>query len=527
MRVAVSSLAVIYRSLCYRMFGLLVQNYLIIQMAISNSINPNSTSVQSPFPSAHASKIPVSSRQYARWTVVFVALLAAWLLAACGPEKADTSQDQLVTETKQIALDYQISNNLEQARAQLNALKVANPSQWLVYVAETAIEQNNDNDGMTALAHLASDLGLQSEPINQFAVQHNLLKSALAAAGVAQKNAADTNQGNAQPVVVQQAPPVQSGPVAPTTTLTQSSTVVQVASIANTTNQTKTQPVSTTLVLTPTPALQPTQVAETKPVIKADSQINVRSGPGTDYDIIGALQTGESAPITGKNDSGDWWQVTLNNGQQGWVFGQLVETSGDAAAIAVAANIPPPPPTATPAPATPTPVPQATPAPQATDAPTAAPTPVPNGNDFVMIQKHLWDVIENGGQLDGPSVTCGQARELIVKVQDANGSPLNGVAVQVQYGAQEIYVTGAQGKGDGIAEFVLGGGQDVKVIKDVDGRQVTSDVATGLSTKPWEIPYETLIEGRFCQDDASCKSFVDHTGCYGHYSWTVTFKRQH
>ncbi len=512
------------------MFGLLVQNYLIIQMAISNSINPNSTSVQSPFSSAHASKIPVPSRQYARWTAVFVALLAAWLLSACGPEKSDTSQDQLVTETKQIALDYQISNNLEQARTQLNGLKVANPSQWLVYVAETAIEQNNDNDGMTALAHLVSDLGLQSEPINQFAVQHNLLKSALAAADATHKNTTNLNQGKTQPVAVQQAV-VQSAPVAPTTTLTQSSTVVQVASVASTTNQTTTnqtttQPVSTTLVLTPTPALQPTQMADTKPVIKADSQINVRSGPGTDYEIIGALQTGESAPIMAKNNSGDWWQVTLNNGQQGWVFGQLVETSGDAAAIAVAANIPPPPPTATPAPATPVPA-APTPAPQATDAPTAAPTPVPNGNDFVMIQKHLWDVIENGGQLDGPSVTCGQARELIVKVQDANGNPLNGVAVQVQYGAQEIYVTGAQGKGDGTAEFVLGGGQDVKVIKDVDGRQVTSDVATGLSTKPWEIPYETLIGGRFCQDDASCKSFVDHTGCYGHYSWTVTFKRQH
>ncbi|MFN8495140.1 MAG: SH3 domain-containing protein [Caldilineaceae bacterium] len=430
-----------------------------------------------------------------------------------------------MTETKQIALDYQISNNLDQARAQLNTLKVANPSQWLVYVAETAIEQNNDKDGMTALAHLASDLGLQSQPINQFAVQHNLLKSALAAAGAPQKNTtdvkADGNKANAQPVAVQQAvTPVQSALVTTTTPVTQALTIVQSSAVANTTNQTKTQPVSTTLVLTPTPALQPTKVADTKPAIKATNQINVRSGPGTNYDIIGTLQTGESAPITAKNDSGDWWQVTLNSGQQGWVFGQLVETSGDAAAIAVAANIPTPPPTATPAPATPTT------APQATDTP-ASPTPVPNGNDFVMIQRHLWDVIENGGQLDGPSVTCGQARELIVHVQDANGSPLNGVAVQVQYGAREIYVTGAQGKGDGIAEFVLGGGQDVKVIKDVDGHEVTSDVATGLSTKPWEIPYETLIGGRFCQDDASCKSFVDHTGCYGHYSWTVTFKRQH
>ena len=94
-------------------------------------------------------------------------------------------------------------------------------------------------------------------------------------------------------------------------------------------------------------------------------------------------------------------------------MGQLMETSGDMTRVAVAANIPPPPPTDTPAPVPPTATPQVP------DTP-AAPTPVPNGNDFVMVQRHLWDVIENGGQLDGPSVTCGQARELIVNVLDVN-----------------------------------------------------------------------------------------------------------
>lgn len=167
------------------------------------------------------------------------------------------------------------------------------------------------------------------------------------------------------------------------------------------------------------------------------------------------------------------------------------------------------------------------PTPQAAVEPTAVPAPPVVGNDFVMTEHHLWDVIENGGQLDGPSVTCGQGRELIVNVLDANGNRLNGVAVQVQYGAREIYVTGSQGKGEGVAEFVLGSGQDVKVIKDTDGHEVSSDVATGMTTKPWDIPYETLIAAKYCQDDASCKNFADHTGCYGHYSWTVTFKRQH
>jgi len=164
----------------------------------------------------------------------------------------------------------------------------------------------------------------------------------------------------------------------------------------------------------------------------------------------------------------------------------------------------------------------------ATSVATAAPpTASTSGNEFVLVEKRLWNPYENGGSLDGPSVHCGQGRQLVVNVLDANGVRLNGVAVQAQYGAREIVVTGAQGKGDGVAEFVLGGGQEVKVIRDADGRSVTSAVATGLSTNPANIPAAILMSAQYCQDAASCKNFIDHTGCYGHYSWLVTFKRQH
>jgi len=512
------------------MLVLLAQNYLIIQMAISNAFDSDSTSAQSPFPSAHVSMIRRLTKLLTVWTLVLVMLL---FFAACGPEKSGESQEQLLAATQKIALDYQTNGNLEQARSEVSALKVANPNQWLIYVAETVIAENNDQASMTALAHLTGDLGLQSEPISQFAIQHNLLKSAAAVvAGTTQKATPNAPTPNIKSVQVQLAltPTLSSAIIQPT-----SAPVALITSTIATTDQpTTSNLVSTSLILVPTPILQETTAAAesvatkpvaTKPMVKASGQANMRSGPGTAYTIAGALQTGDSAEIIGKNENGDWWEIALNNGQQGWVFGQLMETSGDVTKVAVAADIPPPPPTDTPAPVPPTDVP-ATPVPPAADTP-AAPTPIPNGNEFVMVQRHLWDVIENGGQLDGPSVTCGQARELIVNVLDANGNRLNGVAVQVQYGAKEIYVTGAQGKGDGVAEFVLGGGQDVKVVKDVDGRDVTSDLATGLTTKPWDIPFPTLIEGRFCQDDASCKNFVDHTGCYGHYSWTVTFKRQH
>ncbi|CAN5754410.1 hypothetical protein BH10CHL1_BH10CHL1_45540 [soil metagenome] len=238
--------------------------------------------------------------------------------------------------------------------------------------------------------------------------------------------------------------------------------------------------------------------------VTAKQSANLRAGPGTTYTVTGGVNAGQALVVANQNADGSWLQLA----DGAWIAAFLVNQSS-ATAPAVSANA---------APTTPIATPTATP---------AAPTPaVSSGNKFVMVQKRLWDVYENGGSLFGPSVTCGLARELIVNVLDENGNRLNGVAVQVQYGAREIYVTGAQGKGDGVAEFVLGSGQDVKVIRDVDGRDVTSDVATGLSTIPAVIPYEDLISAQYCQDADSCKKFGDSFSCQGHFSWTITFKRQ-
>ncbi len=103
---------------------------------------------------------------------------------------------------------------------------------------------------------------------------------------------------------------------------------------------------------------------------------------------------------------------------------------------------------------------------------------------------------------------------------DAAGNPLNGVTVKAALGAQEEIVTGSKGV-PGDAEFVLGGGQEAYIIRDVDGRQVTSDYAKGMSTNPHGIPIPVLISGGYCRDEASCTTFINQNGCYGHYSWTL------
>jgi uncharacterized protein YraI len=116
----------------------------------------------------------------------------------------------------------------------------------------------------------------------------------------------------------------------------------------------------------PTAAPSPTPAPAAAEVVTNDI-INVRRGPGTNYDLLGSAQTGTKFKATGKSPAGDWWQIDYN-GQPGWVFGQLVTASGTEA-IAVAQNIPAAPTAAPAPPPTNTPQPQQEAQPQPTAAP--------------------------------------------------------------------------------------------------------------------------------------------------------------
>lgn len=425
-----------------------------------------------------------------------LALCCVLVLAACGPEKPD--DDAMRAETVRIAQEYEQSGDLNRARVQLDALTVANPTQWLILLAESRAVEAVGAPETNALVRLTLALGIQSGSLMQYAVQNGLIAAP----------PPTPTQVAAVPTLViapaQAAAPV--APAAPAEAAQESAAPAEEAPPA-----------------TATPEPLPTATPVPKAMLQASNALNVRSGPGTAYPVVGALNATEQAEIVGKNPQGDWWQVLMANGQTGWVFGALVQTSGDLAMVAVASNIPEPPPTPTPAPVAAAPDP-----PPAQEAPPpAAEAPPADGPAFVVIEKRLWDVWETGGRLDGPSVRCGEKRELHVNVEDINGAPMNGVAVQAEFGAREIFVTGAQGKGDGKVEFVLGEGQDVRVIRDTDGREVDSEVARGLSTRPAAISYDDLIRAQYCTDDASCASFVGTAGCWGHFSWTVTFQRRY
>jgi len=69
----------------------------------------------------------------------------------------------------------------------------------------------------------------------------------------------------------------------------------------------------------------------TEPMLTALVAVNVRAGPGMDYPTVGALFTGQSAPITGINAEGTWWQIVYppNSTGRGWVTGGAQYTRAD------------------------------------------------------------------------------------------------------------------------------------------------------------------------------------------------------
>lgn len=79
--------------------------------------------------------------------------------------------------------------------------------------------------------------------------------------------------------------------------------------------------------------------------------LNVRSGPGITYAVIGSLKAGDVVSIIGRNADRTWWIVQGAN-VRGWIINTptYLKTTGDLAKIPLASAPPSPVPTASPAP---------------------------------------------------------------------------------------------------------------------------------------------------------------------------------
>ena len=77
------------------------------------------------------------------------------------------------------------------------------------------------------------------------------------------------------------------------------------------------------LTLTPTPS--PKGIATTG--------VNLRAGPGTNFDKVGGLKEGDTVEILGKTSIGEWYQAKLSLGEVAWIAAAYVSTQSDINAI--------------------------------------------------------------------------------------------------------------------------------------------------------------------------------------------------
>lgn len=71
----------------------------------------------------------------------------------------------------------------------------------------------------------------------------------------------------------------------------------------------------------PTSTPPPPEVAQ----LTVNTDLNVRQGPGVNYDILGVLLYGQTAEITGRNAEATWWQIRFasSNDDFGWVSAEF------------------------------------------------------------------------------------------------------------------------------------------------------------------------------------------------------------
>ena len=84
------------------------------------------------------------------------------------------------------------------------------------------------------------------------------------------------------------------------------------------------------------------------------SAVNLRSGPGTNYGLVGKAAANQSYQIVGRNRDSSWWQICCDKGQKAWVAASVATALGPTANVPMPENIP-----------TPLPVPTAAPRPTA------------------------------------------------------------------------------------------------------------------------------------------------------------------
>ena len=119
------------------------------------------------------------------------------------------------------------------------------------------------------------------------------------------------------------------------------------------------RPDDTTIELAPTatlPGAQPTAASgDGSPTVRVLVDLNVRSGPGVQYNRVGFLLANANAPLIGRDPNTGWWKITcpasITIATECWISGGAQysqATNADGVPVAQAPPTPTPEPTITP-----------------------------------------------------------------------------------------------------------------------------------------------------------------------------------
>ena len=98
---------------------------------------------------------------------------------------------------------------------------------------------------------------------------------------------------------------------------------------------------TSTRALVPIPTLTPSHTLPATPGLVSlkgcvtNSDIRIRQGPGTDFEVMGGLVSGTCMQILGRNQDASWVYIVTEENEAGWVAAWLLTIDGDVNGVAV------------------------------------------------------------------------------------------------------------------------------------------------------------------------------------------------
>lgn len=277
-----------------------------------------------------------------RWAAVFVLVFLGF--SAAVPSVAGSLPGEPF---------YTVKRSLENVELFLAASPSAKASTYLdqaerrLHESQTLLERSQFSYQLIQDAHDDISQSLQQSPADTYTlVETRAAQLRMNANGIVQAAVA---AGLTQPEdVVDLLPEATVTPtIAPTATLT--ATIQPSATPSATATSTPVPTMTALPTLTPTdqptsvPVIVPTDppampTAVSTPFVEilptpdtgfviSDSSVNVRKGPGTEFEVIAVLPPGTPILLIGKSDSSDWQHVRLSDGRAGWILASLVSNN--------------------------------------------------------------------------------------------------------------------------------------------------------------------------------------------------------